>query len=262
MARKQFQDLNLKDAFLFAAALSDEETCRMLLEIILEEEISDVKVHTEHSILYNSDFRSIRLDVYASKAEGAVYNVEMQGENKGNLPRRSRYHQAELDVMSLKPGDNFAVLKDCYIIFICAFDPFGQGLYRYTFENRCTESGLILGDGAKRIFLSTKGNNDEQIPAALKHFLHYVETSTAECAEETGDSRVKTLHHKVTALKASREWEKRYMTVEELINDAKKEEQSRFGALIRRMSESGEQDKLALLSDEAFLQEMYLKYQL
>lgn len=73
---------------------------------------------------------------------------------------------------------------------------------------------------------------------------------------------MKALHHKVTALKASRKWEKRYMTVEELINDAKKEEQGRFGALITKMSEAGEQDKLALLSDEVFLQEMYLKYQL
>lgn len=50
----------------------------MLLKIILEEEIFDVKVHTEHSILYNSDFRSIRLDVYACKAEGAVYSIMLK----------------------------------------------------------------------------------------------------------------------------------------------------------------------------------------
>ena len=34
MAGKKFKDLNLKDAFLFAAALQDAETCQMILEII------------------------------------------------------------------------------------------------------------------------------------------------------------------------------------------------------------------------------------
>ena len=72
MSRKKFKDLNLKDAFLFGAALSDEETCRMILELVLGKKISHVKVHTEHTFLYSSDYRMVRLDVYASDDVQAV----------------------------------------------------------------------------------------------------------------------------------------------------------------------------------------------
>lgn len=270
MAQKRFQDLNLKDAFLFAAALSDAETCRMLLELILEEKIERVQVHAEHTLLFSSDYRSIRLDIYAQDEASGCYNVEMQGENKGNLPKRSRYHQAELDLTSLGPGEDFNALRPCCIIFICTFDPFGRGLYRYTFENRCRETDLGLGDGTRKVFLNTKGHNEEEVPAALRHFLHYVEESTEECAEQAADETVRQLHEKVTALKRSREWERRYMTFEEMLTDAREEGheaglaegESRMGLLIRKMSEAGESDKLPLLSDPVFLQEMYQKYQI
>ena len=61
-----FQKLNLSNSFLFAAAMEDAEICRMVLEIILGFKIPKVSVHTEHSILISSDFRSVRLDVYVS----------------------------------------------------------------------------------------------------------------------------------------------------------------------------------------------------
>lgn len=131
---KPFKDLDMSNAFLFAAALEDPETCQMVLEVILEEHIGTVRVRTERTILYNSDFRCVRLDVYADDEMDVGYNLEMQNQNEGNLPKRSRYHQAEMDLSSLKPGDDFNDLKPSVIIFICTFDPFGYSLYRYTFE--------------------------------------------------------------------------------------------------------------------------------
>lgn len=40
--QKRFQDLNLADAYLFAAALEDAETCRLTLEILLGRKVSHV----------------------------------------------------------------------------------------------------------------------------------------------------------------------------------------------------------------------------
>ncbi|MBD5544662.1 MAG: Rpn family recombination-promoting nuclease/putative transposase, partial [Lachnospiraceae bacterium] len=134
--KKTFQELNLSNAFLFSAALEDPETCQLVLEIILGTKLPKVKVHAERSILVSSDFRSIRLDIYASNEMQVSYNVEAQNDDRKNLAKRSRYHQAEMDVASLKPGDDFNDLKPGYVIFICTFDPFGKGLYRYTFEER------------------------------------------------------------------------------------------------------------------------------
>lgn len=271
MAQKKFQELDLKDAFLFAAAMEDEEICCLTLQILLNRSVDSVTVRVEHPILYSSNYRSIRLDVYAQDAAGRDYNVEMQGENRGNLPKRSRFHQAKMDVASIPPGADFNDLKPSYVIFICSFDPFGKGLYQYTFENRCLERDFPLEDGTVKIFLSTKGTNDEETAPELIHYLRYVENSTDRCAEMLQDQNVNRLHDKVTALKKSREWEDQYMMFTELLEDAKKEGlqqglnqgQERMLLLIRRMLENGEVDQLPRLSeDESFLQEMYLKYQL
>ena len=54
----------------------------------------------------------------------------MQNEDQGNLPLRSRFYQAEMDAAALKPGEDFKRLRPSYVIFICAFDPFGEDVYK------------------------------------------------------------------------------------------------------------------------------------
>lgn len=39
----------------------------------------------------------------------------------------------------MKQGQSYDKLKKQYIIFICTGDPFGRGLYKYTFCNLCKE---------------------------------------------------------------------------------------------------------------------------
>lgn len=214
---RTFQELDLSNAFLFAAALEDPETCRLILEIILGFPIAHVKVRAEHSMLFSSDFRSIRLDIYASDDLEVEYNIEMQNENEGNLAKRSRFHQAEMDVLSLKPGEDFNDLPPGYVVFICAFDPFGAGLYRYTFENICTEMGFPLDDGTKKIFLNTKGTNDDDVPEELLLFLRYVGNSTDEFVAGLDNPAIRKIHNRVTYVKKSREWEGRFMRFEELL---------------------------------------------
>lgn len=220
---KSFQELDLSNAFLFAAALEDPETCRLVLEIVLGGKVPPVNVHAEHSILVSSEFRSVRLDIYAKDELEVNYNVESQNKNEGNLPKRSRYYQAEMDVSSLKPGEDFHELKPSYIIFICTFDPFGRKLYRYTFEERCLERDFPLGDETKKIFLSTKGQNKDEVPQELIHFLEYMEESTDEYVATVEEEAINKLHARVTELKKQRELEARYMTVEELLKSREKE---------------------------------------
>ena len=65
-------------------------------------------------------------------------------------------------------------MRETFIIFICAFDPFGQNLRRYTFREQCLEvPKLHLDDRSTKIFLNalgTVGEEDEDI----RHFLEYV----------------------------------------------------------------------------------------
>lgn len=232
-----------------------------MLEILLEKKVMNVTVHAEHALLYNSENRSIRLDVFAQNDSGD-YNVEMQGENKGNLPKRSRFHQAEMDVASIMPGSDFNELKPSYVIFICTFDPFGKGLYRYTFENRCREIDFALEDGTTKIFFNTQGKNSETVSRDVINFLSYAENNTEQCVIQLCDEKISRLHGRINTLKKSRDWENRYMRFEELLQDAEEKGQERLLRLIRKMVAAGETEMIPRLSDDTvFLQQMYEKYQ-
>lgn len=288
---KRFQELNLSNAFLFAAALDDPEICRLIIGSVLEIPVNTVTVHAEHSILYNSEVRSIRLDIYAHDDAKIAYDLEMQNTNEGNLAKRSRFHQAEMDIMSLKPGQDFNDLQPAYVVFICTFDPFGLGLYRYTFTSICREQSFPLEDGAIRIFLSTCGKNEREVPDTLVKFLNYLENSTDEYAVSANDPVISKIHERVCQVKNSREWEGRYMTMEELLNRSAKQAWEKGYAegcaagqqegreigqkagqeagrnsilqLIHRMIQAGEQDKLECLNlDADYLNAQLEKYHL
>ena len=123
-----------------------------------------------------------------------------------------------MDVKALKPGEKFEDLRPAYVIFICTFDPFGKGLYRYTFENRCEECDIPLGDGVKKIFLSTKGRNDDEVPKELIHFLKYVEHSADDYVANVNDANISRLHESVTRVKLLQDLEEKFMTGQELLD--------------------------------------------
>lgn len=263
-ARDKFQKLNLSNAFLFAAVMNDAEVCRLVLEILTGEPVEAVNVQSEQSILFSSDFRSVRLDVYARDCLEVEYDLEM--ENGGeSLPKRSRYYQSQMDVAALKPGDDVDLLGLSYVIFLCTFDPFDEGLYRYRFENTCTETGNSLGDGTKKIFLNTRGRTKKDVSEELLHFLAYVENTTDECAALYNDRKLDRIHRKVKELKASREWRARYMKFEELLSKEREEGQfageKRMLALVRAMLQDNRSDEIPLLeTDEKLREELFREY--
>lgn len=54
------------------------------------------------------------------------------------------------------------------IIFIAPFDLFGLNKYMYTFRMRCDENtSTTLDDGAVRIYLNTRGTNDDEVSEGL-----------------------------------------------------------------------------------------------
>lgn len=269
MSNTNFQELNLSNRFLFPAALEDPVTCRLVLECIVEEEIGELAVKVEYTKQYDSEFKCIRLDVFAKDIVTEVsYNTEMQNKNEYNLPLRSRYYQAQLDVGSLKPGEKYKDLKQLYIIFICNFDPFGAELYQYTFSMQCEEKDLPLNDGVKRIFLSTKGKNKDEVPAMLIDFLGYLNDSTDAYVEQNSNEKVREIHKRIKELKKNRDVEKRYMHylyVDKLIEEkenALKEKDEELKEKDEELKEKDEElkEKDATLREaENLIKEMILK---
>ena len=155
----EYEQLKFTDSFMFCNILrNDPELCKELVEAILDVKIREIiRTNDEESIKPSSDGHGVRLDVYL-EGDDAIYDIEMQTSDTGSLRKRSRYYQSVLDTDFLKAGQDYNQLKKTYVIFICTFDLFGEGLPKYTFPNTCAEApGLDLGDESIKVFINAQG---------------------------------------------------------------------------------------------------------
>ena len=162
--RKKLSELNLTDKFLFDETTEDFAAYEALVSVLLENDVHFLtQPETEKEYRLSPELRQIRLDVIAMDENRELYYTEMQKLNTGNLIKRSRYYQAQIDVSLLPPGErNFNRLNNSCMILIAPFDLFGRKLYRYTFEGTCRECpDLKLNDGSKRVFINLHGQNRE-----------------------------------------------------------------------------------------------------
>jgi len=227
LKKKTLQELNLLSRFLFAQTMDCPEAQEAALQIIL----NDVNLRlltgpqTEKELRTAPWLRSIRLDVFSLDENKTIYDTEMQGEYRNDLVKRSRYYQALIDSSLLEPGNvNFNLLNNTCFILITPFDLFGLGKYCYTFLPCCNEdTALRLGDGTVRIFLNTRGTDDSGASRELIDFLHYIERTDDEFAEQTKSEKIRKIHGCVKKIKSSEEMGVKYMqSWEEKIIDRQK----------------------------------------
>ena len=121
----------------------------------------------------------------------------------------------------------------------------------YTFENVCKEdSGVVLNDGAKKIFLNADGKNGT-VSKELKAFLDYVAGKPAD------DMFVKKLRYAVEKAKKNREWRHEYMTL--LMRDR---ENQKIGEEIGRIFGAISVYRDLRLSDEEIITRLQTKFDL
>lgn len=222
--KKQLKELTLKDNFMFGAVMMEEENCRRFLELALGFPIERVEVSKEKSIVYHPEYKGVRLDVYAKNEHNTRYNVEMQVAKKAELGKRVRYYHGQIDMELLLSGSDYTELPEVYVIFICDFDPFGKKKYRYTFTKQCEEEpGAQLQEGCKSIFLSTRGENDREVPGELVSFLNFVKADLSESETDFEDDFVEKLQDTIRRIKSNREMEERFMIFEEMLRDERAE---------------------------------------
>ena len=218
--KKQLKNLTIKDNFMFAAVMLDEDNCKEFLERALQIPIDHVEVSAEKNIVYHPEYKSVRLDVYAKDEKNTRYNVEMQVSTQNSLGLRSRYYQSQMDMEMLLSGSEYAELPNSYVIFICDFDPFNEQKYKYTFQMECKETANAeLHDKRNIIFLSTKGRNDEEVSEELIRFLKFVKADLKESQNDFQDTYVRKLQKFIKHIKQNREMEEKYMLFEELLKD-------------------------------------------
>ncbi len=221
--RKTLQELTIMDGFLFGAVMSDPENCRILLERVLEIPIARVEVIQEKSLVYHPEYKGIRLDVFAKDDNENRFDVEVQIRNSP-VVKRSRYYHSQMDMDMLLSGVSYKDLPDSYVIFICGYDPFSLGKYRYRIESHCRECPEIdYQDGIHTIILNNHGTNPEEVPKELVSFLEFTRKPLDESEEKTEDDYISMLQETIREIKSSREMGERYMTFEEMLKEEREE---------------------------------------
>lgn len=222
----QLAELNLLDKFLFDEVMEDSGTYETMISILLENEVRLIgKPEAEKELRVSSQLRAIRLDVVSMDDKKKLYYTEMQKKNTGNLKKRSRYYQAQMDVSLLEPGTkNFNLLNDSCMILIAPFDLFGKGLYRYTFEGTCRECPeLRIEDGATRVFINTRGNNREAFSQEFLDLMEYLSSSTRATVNKSASENIWRIHRRVEQVRQSEKAGVKYMQRWEELAEARDE---------------------------------------
>lgn len=241
---KNYEQLTFTDDFMFCKVLTtNPELCHELLELIIGRKVGQfTRLDKQQPIELTADGKGVRFDVYSEDDTGTVYDCEMQATKNGNLAKRSRYYQGMIDLNLIERSADYSQLKKSYVIFICPFDAFGEGLHKYTFENLCKERPQIgLGDEATKIFLCAGGDADD-VSEEMKDFLDWL------TGKEGTSILVRNLDNAVKGVKNKEEWRLEYMTLlmrdQEMIQKGREEgrKEGRIDALkdtAIRMSKKG-----------------------
>ena len=186
---------------------------RYILECILHRKLGKLIVVPQKFIVgEDTESHGVRLDIYLDEENGEIFDIEPD-RNDGKddikaLPRRARFYHAKIDAENLESGESYNKLRNVLVIFITSYDPFGRERMVYTIQNKCVEEpDLLYEDGAKSIFLYTKGTKGNP-PEELLGLLHYMEDPSDENAQTEG---LKSLHKMVTEVKRDREVGLAYM---------------------------------------------------
>ncbi len=190
---------------MFFATMMKEENLIPFLERVLNKQITHlVYLHSQEAIKTEYKSKGVVLDVLCWDDEGNVYDVELQTSNKKNEVLRSRIYHSKMDAKKYPPGTNYKDVKEAYVIFICTFDPIGDGVIRYTYSTRNDEPPhKALGDGRHTVFINIYGQQ-KKLRKGLVSLVKLFKNNRAT------DSYTKKLLEEMQRVKEDEEWKDMY----------------------------------------------------
>lgn len=259
---KDFDQITLKDDFMFFSVMSDKELCKELLERILDIKIKKlVYVAGQDTKKDSYDGKGVRLDIYTEDSENTVYNVEMQAGKSTNLPKRSRFYQSAIDLNQLQAGMDYDALKNTIVIFICTFDVFKKDFLKYTFKNICMEDKeLVLNDATTKVFVNTTATlDDENLNPKLVSLIKYINSETIT------DEYTKKLDEAVRIKRRNADWRVKYMKYELNLLESRREGieegEKRLSSLISILNKEKRYDDIdRVINDKEYKYELYKEF--
>lgn len=167
---ERIKNLRLIDDNFMTKVFEDKECVEILLKAIIKKndlKVSSVNVQYD---IKNLQGRSVRLDVLAEDKDGKMYNIEIQRNNHGAIPKRARYNSSLLDANITDAGEDYKNLAETYVIFITEGDIFGANKTLYHVDRIVKETKKSFGDEAHIIYVNSKIQNNTVLGRLMHDF--------------------------------------------------------------------------------------------
>ena len=168
--REKVKDLRPIDDVFFEVLASKPAVCQEILRTILEDPGLIVEEVIPQSSLRNIYGRSVRLDALCYLGDGTKVNIEVQRSDNDNHLKRVRFNEASITVKESNSGDDFGDLPNVIVVYISEFDFLGGGKTIYHVDQVLRETGEVIEDGSKRIFVNTVNDDGTDIADLMSCF--------------------------------------------------------------------------------------------
>ena len=161
--------LTLLDDLFMGLVFEDRRCIELVLRIILGIDDLCVEENQVKHTMANLVGRSAQIDVLAVEGRGRRYDIEVQRDPRGAIPRRARYYGALLDAEALEKNHFFDELPEAYVIFITESDALEGGEKIYHIERTVMETRKAFGDGLHVIYVNCACPDDGTPLGDLAH---------------------------------------------------------------------------------------------
>lgn len=243
----------------------DTELCHGLIERLLGRKVGGLaSVIVQKDVSSGEGSKEIRCDAFCRGYNGTIYDIEMQRCRQADIDKRMRGYQALLDYKMMGSGDGFSLLGELYIIFICTFDPYGQGKAEYPIEPRDVRGfELPIDAGVHWVVLNSKAAANAERPE-LAALLEYVEGNGVE----DGDELLKRIDEKSALATADKEVraqmrleDKHALDLRDTERKSRAEGEQRMCELSKLLiSDSRTEDLTRAVDDPAYRQQLFTEY--
>lgn len=177
--RLRTQRMNLIDDPFFQKIAENTEACEELLRVLLDKPGLTIVENQTQRHLRNLHARSVILDVLCKDADGSLYNIEVQKDDKKShtdidktYQKRVRFNLANLDTVFAEKGISFDQLPDIYSVFISELDPFQKGHTTYHIHRAITETADIVENGVHEIYVNAAADDGSDNAELMQYFLN------------------------------------------------------------------------------------------
>ena len=210
--KEKIRDYTIMDDIFMRNVFKKKECVEYILQVIMSKKELQVIDHVLQKDYKNLQGRSAILDCVAKDEINRQFNIEIQGENEGASPKRTRYHSGLLDMNTLNPGEPFEKLPETYVIFITRNDILGYNRPICHINRKVEEENETFEDREHIIYVNSKKQEDTEL-GRLMHDLH---------CKEAKDMHSDILSSRVYELKETEEGvRKMCRDMEEIYNEGR-----------------------------------------